>query len=480
MRTIPGVIAGGANALAVDYLRPYPAYSDIAYYNFDAVADYNPLQVEVKRRFTKRITFSAAYTLSKTKTTVSDDGTFTNIGDAAHFDYGPATFDRTHYFVGTFVWDLPKGSSLLGGNKVAKQIFDNWTLAGNTSIATGNPTELTLSISGQDAGNRLLGTYSAANLSGQSARFVLNGSPQSGGTINMAAFTVPGIGQIGPYPRFYLRNPGIYNQDVSVFKNLPLGGDGKRYLQFRMEALNILNHPQFSGYNLATNVVNGAGQAGNTIFSSFSTLAVTNNVRPTAPRCWERTSVNITAPGINGSFNWRSSFIFDARSRAGVGTNVVFRMLGECRLQSIAAISLAADTNSLNAQDGKQIPCGRRDEDFIGCLQIVQHQHFFIHSNSRNPHFTQQQVPRDSRQASGIERWCPNVAALDDKNIRRGTFAYFAALIQQHHFVEPAFVGFFMECEIHSPGCKLHAGKARTGVPPLRNHAQSYAAAPVI
>ena len=50
-----------------------------------------------------------------------------------------------------------------------------------------------------------------------------------------------GVGVNGPYPRFYLRNPGIQNQDISVFKNVPLGGDGKRYLQLRAEAFNILN-----------------------------------------------------------------------------------------------------------------------------------------------------------------------------------------------------------------------------------------------
>ena len=49
----------------------------------------------------------------------------------------------------------------------------NWTLTGNTSVASGSPAELGLSISGQDAGNRLLGTYSAGNLSGQSPRFLI-------------------------------------------------------------------------------------------------------------------------------------------------------------------------------------------------------------------------------------------------------------------------------------------------------------------
>ena len=274
-----GVNFSGASALPVDYLRPYQGYSDITFYNFDANSTYKSLQVEFRRRFSKGLTFSAAYTLSRTRTTVSDDGTYTNIYDS-HKDYGLATFDRTHYFVGTFVWDLPNPSKYLGGNKVAKGVFGGWTLTGNTSIASGSPTELGMSISGQDAGNRLLGTYSAGNLGGQAPRFLINGSPQNGGTINTSAFVVPGVGNAGPYPRFYLRNPGIHNQDLSIFKNIGLGGEGKRYVQLRMEAFNVFNHPQFSGYNLSTNVVNGAGQAGNAIFSNFTGLSATNSIRP--------------------------------------------------------------------------------------------------------------------------------------------------------------------------------------------------------
>ena len=159
-------------------------------------------------------------------------------------------------------------------------LLDNWTLTGNTSLASGSPTELGLSISGQDAGNRLLGTYSAGNLSGQSPRFLINGSPQDSGVINIAAFSVPGVGNAGPYPRFYLRNPGIHNQDLSLSKNIVLGREGKTYVQLRLEAFNVFNHPQFSGYNLSTNIVNAAGQTGNAIFSNFTGLSVSNNIRP--------------------------------------------------------------------------------------------------------------------------------------------------------------------------------------------------------
>jgi hypothetical protein len=269
----------GANALPVDYLRPYQGYSDITYYNFDGNSNYKSLQAEFKRRFTSGLTFSAAYTLSKTLTTVSDDSTYTNIRNA-HLDYGLATFDRTHYFVATFVWDLPKASGFLGGRSAVRAIADGWTLTGNTSIASGSPTELGLSISGQDAGNRLLGTYSSGNLSGESPRFLVTGNPQNGGTINLNAFSVPGVGNAGPYPRFYLRNPGIANQDLAISKNIPFDREGKYVLQLRLEAFNVFNHPQFSSYNLSTNVVNGAGQSGSAIFSNFTGLTVSNNLRP--------------------------------------------------------------------------------------------------------------------------------------------------------------------------------------------------------
>ncbi len=274
-----GAAFSGANILPIDFLRPYQGYGDITTTLFDADADYNSLQISAHRRFSKGATFGIAYTLSRTETTVSDDGTYTRLQDAGQ-DYTLAAFDRTHYFVGTAVWDLPGGGKLLGGGKLARLVFDNWTLSGITTISTGSPTELALTIAGVDAGVRLLGTPTAGNLAGQQPRFLTTGSPQTGATINPAAFQVPGIGNAGSYPRNYLRNPGIGNQDLSVFKSIPLGGDGKRYLQLRAEAFNVFNLPQFSGRNLTTNVVNGAGQTGGAIFNNFTNLAVTNSIRP--------------------------------------------------------------------------------------------------------------------------------------------------------------------------------------------------------
>ena len=184
----------GANSLSVDFLRPYQGFGDITYNNFDGNSTYNSLQISVQRRFSKGLTFGVAYTLSKVETTVSDSTTLTSIIDPRAFDYALAAFDRTHFFVANFVWGLPKGSQFLGHNALSRAVFDNWTLSGVTTIASGNPAELGLTLTGQDAGTRLLGASSSGNLGGQQPRIYVNGSAQGApNEINVSAFVVPGI-----------------------------------------------------------------------------------------------------------------------------------------------------------------------------------------------------------------------------------------------------------------------------------------------
>ena len=276
-----GVPFSGQFALPIDFLRPYQGYSDITYFYFDGRTSFNSLQASLQRRFSKGFSFGASYTLSRATTTVSDDGTFTNNANPEAFDSGLATFDRTHYLVVNYVWNVPPAGKLLGDNRLARGLLNNWTLSGISWMASGTPAELTLTISGQDAGNRLLGTYTAGNSSGQQPRFYINGDPGSSpDAINTAAFVVPGVNDRGPYPRFYLRNPGFANHDLSLFKNFPYNSSGKGYVQFRLEAFNVFNSAQFSGVNRTTNVTNAAGQTGANIFTSFTGLTVTNNTRP--------------------------------------------------------------------------------------------------------------------------------------------------------------------------------------------------------
>ena len=218
--------------------------------SFDSRASYNSLQAALQRRFSKSFTFGLSYTLSRAKT----DSAGTDRRDPPVRSRRPTTTRWPTSTAPTTSWPTtsgtcPKGSGLLGGGGCARALLDNWTLSGISWIASGNPIELTLTIAGVNAAQRLLGTDAGGNVGRPAAALPRRRRAHEPTTapINPAAFSVPGIGDDGPYDRFYLRNPGFNNHDLSLFKNFPIGSSGKRMLQLRLEMFNVFNHTQFSG-----------------------------------------------------------------------------------------------------------------------------------------------------------------------------------------------------------------------------------------
>jgi hypothetical protein len=60
------------------------------------------------------------------------------------------------------------------------------------------------------------------------------------------AFRTPGTLQFGNAGRDILRGPGTRQLDFSLFKAFPLGPELGRRVEFRIEAFNIANTPQFN------------------------------------------------------------------------------------------------------------------------------------------------------------------------------------------------------------------------------------------
>jgi hypothetical protein len=284
-----GLKFDGSKALPANLLRPYPGYAGIRFEENGASANFNSLQVAVNRRFSRGFTFSLAYTWSKALGTAANDGDFTNAFNARLYDYRLLGFDRTHSFVASYVYDLPKLGRRLGNHAIVRGLLDGWQISGITSLISGNPLELgTPSIAGINSNQRITGSWT------EPPRFRLKGNPAKGPNgllVNPDAFIIPEIGSVGLGERTYLRNPGINDTDLSLFKNFPLGNpDKNRLLQLRVEAFNVFNHTQFSGINVGNNlsVPNGSGGfiTGNAIFASYGQAVVTNNLRPagsTAP-----------------------------------------------------------------------------------------------------------------------------------------------------------------------------------------------------
>ena len=283
-----GLAFDGSKALPPNLVRPFPGLAGINFKEMGASSNYHSLQVSANRRFSSNFTFSVAYTYSKAMGTANDDGNFGNAYDIRNYDYRLLNFDRTHAFVTTYVYDLPSYGKRVGNNWLSRAVLDGWQISGITSLISGNPFELGVGVGGINVNQRITGSWT------EPPRFVLKRNPKKGPNgllIDPDAFVIPAVGSLGLGNRTYLRNPGINNTDLSIFKNFSLGAEGTRRIQFRFEMFNAFNHTQFSGINAGTNLVvpNGTDAngnplfiTGNGIFARYNEAIITNNLRSQA------------------------------------------------------------------------------------------------------------------------------------------------------------------------------------------------------
>jgi hypothetical protein len=278
-----GLKFDGSKALTANLVRPFPGLAGIRYEENVATSNFNSLQVAVNRRFSRGFSYSIAYTWSKALGVAPGDGSFVNPYNTRLYDYRLLDFDRTHAFTATYIYDLPKLGRKLGDNSFTRGLLDGWQVSGITSFISGNPFELGVGIGGGvNANQRITGSWT------EPSRFRLNGDPKNGPNgllIDPNAFIIPELGSLGLGERTYLRNPGINNTDLSLFKNFHIGDPDKgRRIQLRFEAFNVFNHTQFTGINAGTALSLPSGASNDSIFGTktsnpYSTLRITNNLR---------------------------------------------------------------------------------------------------------------------------------------------------------------------------------------------------------
>ena len=289
-----------------EFLRPYRGYGDITMVTWAGTSNYNSLQVQANRRYTRGFQAGLAYTYSKSFDYANDDSSdvfFARPYKA--FNYAPSDFDQTHIFTINYIYDVPKASVHLNNNKFAAAILDNWQISGTTSYASGKPKNITVSYSSTAAtislgqpcpvGSTLTSSTATTQVctpitdftgGGINARMFMVCDPMKGdfgadstGTprsFNVGCFAKPfATGQIGNQPRNNVRMPSIFNNDLAFFKNIPLGE--KHSLQLRWEIYNIFNHTNFRDIDAAATwglvVKNPGGSAASCSLSNVCTTA---------------------------------------------------------------------------------------------------------------------------------------------------------------------------------------------------------------
>jgi hypothetical protein len=252
-----------------DFLRPYRGYGDINEVMYSGTSNYNGLQVQVNRRYTRGFQAGLAYTYSKSFDYANDDSSDVSFPRPYKaFNYAPSDFDQTHILTVNYIYDVP-ALSHKWNNGLVRAIFDNWQISGTTSYATGRPKNLSASFTsgtvtitaGQTcpAGSiqtsstvcTMITDFTGGTVNARSNMICdptkgASGTDSTGSAyaINVNCFAPPtALGQIGNMPRNAVRIPGIFNTDLAFFKNFKFGE--RRELQFRWETYNLFNRANF-------------------------------------------------------------------------------------------------------------------------------------------------------------------------------------------------------------------------------------------
>ena len=255
----------GNPALSSNSRRTYmPNLTSIGEETETGASNYHSLQITLEKKLSRSFTILANYTWSKSLDDIPQNQTLQANGAGSfsmpiyesgynRFEYGPSTFDHTHNFVASYVWQLSRMNSLPW---YVNGPFGGWQWTGIVSAQTG------------DAFTAFAGTDQS--LTDGSDRAIVSGNPYRGSAcvavsstaacknwLNPASFSVPLPAsttpaavyatyayRFGTAAKGSLRGPGNFDWDMGLHKDFALAESLK--LQFRAEFFNAFNHPDLS------------------------------------------------------------------------------------------------------------------------------------------------------------------------------------------------------------------------------------------
>ena len=240
----PGTVQAnpGVNVAA---LRPYKGYGVIRLSENAASSKYHSLQVSADRRYTNGFKFGVAYTLGKSQDDASGqrDVLFNNYDDSGF--WGNSGFDRRHSLNFYYIYDLP---FYQGAGRSDREGAGRMADLGRDVHALGHA-----AVGHRRGGHRGHGRYVRESVEPQRRserqreRGVLGAAPppiRTSGSIRRRSRGRPPA-RSATAQRNNIYNPGQYQWDIALFKNVSLGGT--KTVQFRAEIFNFLNHANWNG-----------------------------------------------------------------------------------------------------------------------------------------------------------------------------------------------------------------------------------------
>jgi hypothetical protein len=216
-----------------------PLYNHALQLNNDGYSNYNSLQLAYKVRDLHGLTGQLNYTWSRAFDTGSANrgGTFvSDFQNPYNVDkgYAPSDFDTPWNVNFTLVYDVPKVHAL------PRLIGEGWAINSLFRAQDGRPFSIVVNADPSNQGLRE--TY--ADYTGAPLNYKYHVSNSQEQFFNINAFLPPANGTIGSAGRNSVRQPGISQLDMGLFKTFKLS---ERFsTKFKWEVFNVLNHAMFA------------------------------------------------------------------------------------------------------------------------------------------------------------------------------------------------------------------------------------------
>jgi hypothetical protein len=238
-------------------LRANQQFGTIAYLSNANDSVYHSLQATVRRRFSNGLLFQSAYVWSK----VIDDQSQNPVGTGStptpgggglidsnnlRGNRGRASFDRTHVWTTTWVYELPFGKGhhwLANSPGIVNGILGGWNLQGFNALMTGTPYSISSGAKTAffTANSRAVLAPGVTSLPDSS----LKTKAGVAGPVffnNASAFAVAPVGSTGMGRDVY-SGPKFWDVDGSISKDFNVTERVKT--TFKLEMFNALNHANY-------------------------------------------------------------------------------------------------------------------------------------------------------------------------------------------------------------------------------------------
>lgn len=202
-------------------------------------SNYNALQLNVEKRFSRGFSVLANYTWSHMLDNYDIGGQTDPFNRA--IDYGTSSDDVTHLFSFSGVWQLPHTSAkgLVGG------LLNGWEATSIVSWHSGFPFQI---FSGFDNSFSGVGLDRADFVGSSISQAKLDPGRSHGQLIqeyfNTAVFGPNAIGTFGNSGKNILRGPGLFDTDFGLIKDTHI--TERATIQFRAEFFNLFNNVNFA------------------------------------------------------------------------------------------------------------------------------------------------------------------------------------------------------------------------------------------